>query len=105
MEINIIFNHKLKKSLIDSTILNTIIKLDNKITEIQWIFLILQKYIINYLIKNRIYNKWTKKDIRNVRHSENASCVSKISSLFIIDRIVNAVNNNPEKGLINTFGG
>ena len=80
-------------------------KLDNKITEIQWIFLILQKYIINYLIKNRIYNKWTKKNIRNVRHSENASCVSKISRLFIIDRIVNAVNNNPEKGLINTFGG
>ena len=105
MEIDVIFNCKLKKSLIDLTILNTIIKLDNKITEIQWIFLILQKYIINYLIKNRIYNKWTKKNIRNVWHSENASCVSKISSLFIIDRIVNAVNNNPEKGLINTFGG
>ena len=47
-------DYKLKKALIDSTMLNTIIKLDNKITEIQWISSILQNYIINYLINNNM---------------------------------------------------
>ena len=57
------------------------------------------------VLKNRIYNKWTTKDARNVRYCENTGCVSKNIKSFIIDRDINAANNILKRGLLTLLGG
>jgi len=44
-------------------------------------------------IKDRLYNKWSKSNLRNVRYCENKSCITGDYDKFIIGRDTNASNN------------
>jgi hypothetical protein len=45
------------------------------------------------IINNRIYSKWSRSDLRNVRYCENTRCIHEDHSPFYIGRDVNASNN------------